>query len=95
VSDATAGSQDALVRPWVGKLHHSRNLSDDWGFIRDSDGYLVMCLRMPRLDQEELNRHRRDGTDPTQPVVDYLLSVLNAPNAVRSTTPNTEDNHGS
>jgi len=62
---------------WTGKLHHSRTYRDDWGYIRDDSGMLV--LKIPLfISDDEAARHRREGTDPTQPMVDYLLSVLNS-----------------
>ena len=81
-----AGSQDALVRPWVGKLRHSRGLCDDWGCIRDESGKIVLHVNSSHVLEKDLYQHRKNETDPTQPVVDYLLSVLNAPNAPASAT---------
>ncbi len=78
--DAKAGSPNVQVRPWVGKLRHSRGLCDDWGCIRDESGKIVLQVNCSRVPEKDLYHHRKKGTDPTQPVVDYLLSVLNAPN---------------
>jgi hypothetical protein len=68
-----------LVRPWVGKLHHSRELCDDWGFIRDESGKLIITVPVT-VPHEEWAEHRRNNTDPTQPTVDAILDALNRPN---------------
>ena len=64
---------------WVGKLRHSRELCDDWGFIRDESGKLIIFVPAKGSD-EELAEHRRNKTDPTQPIVDAILDALNGPN---------------
>lgn len=62
---------------WKGKLRHSREHWDDWGCIRDEWSMLV--IKVPLLiSEEEAAKHCREGTDPTQPMVDYLLAVLNS-----------------
>lgn len=76
-----AVGQQQLVRPWVGKLRHARGLCDDWGCIRDESGKMVLQVNCSWLLEKDLYRHRKKCTDPTQPVVDYLLAVLNGPNA--------------
>lgn len=68
-----------LVRPWVGMLHHSRELCDDWGFIRDESGKLIITVPVT-VPHEEWAEHRRNNTDPTQPIVDAILAALNGPN---------------
>lgn len=72
-----------FVRPWVGKLHHSRELMDDWGSIRDEAGLCILMVRIPpdENDAGKLNQHRRQNTDPTQKRVDAILALLNGPNA--------------
>jgi hypothetical protein len=69
--------------PWKGKLHHSRKPGDDWGRIRDEDGDLIICLVLPTDDENELAKHRRKKTDPTQERVDYIVNILNQRNAGR------------
>ena len=68
-----------LVRPWVGLLHHSRELCDDWGFIRDETGKLIITVPVT-VPHEEWAEHRRNNTDPTQRTVDAILDALNRPN---------------
>lgn len=68
-----------LVRPWVGNLRHSRELCDDWGFIRDESGKLIITVPVT-VPHEEWADHRRNNTDPTQPTVDAILDALNRPN---------------
>lgn len=74
-------SPNALVPPWVGKLRHSRGLCDDWGCIRDESGQMVLKVNCSWVLEKDLYRHRKNGTDPTQPVVDYLLAMLNGTEA--------------
>ena len=62
---------------WVGHLHHSRKLCDDWGYIRDDADNLIIVVKRPDLDEEELHEHRRNKTDPTQERVDAILAALN------------------
>lgn len=92
---AVAGSQHALVRPWVGKLKHAKGLCDDWGCIRDESGKMVLKVTCSWMLEKDLYRHRKKGTDPTQPVVDYLLAVLNAPNSELSNSPTVPKSHDS
>ena len=73
--DSMAGSV-----PWVGKLHHARQLCDDWGCIRDDAGNRIMTIPLPTYDERILDNHRREKTDPTQEIIDYVLSKLNEPN---------------
>ncbi len=75
---ALAAAETAPPKPyWSGKLHHSRTYRDDWGFIRDEWGMLV--IKVPLfISDDEAAKHRREGTDPTQPMVDYLLYALNS-----------------
>jgi len=64
--------------PWVGKLHHDREGFADWGCIRDETGAMIMLVYMPFAPWgPEAAEHRRNGTDPTQPRVDAILSSLN------------------
>jgi hypothetical protein len=67
--------------PWVGRLRHSRNLCDDWGCIRDKADDCIIRVPLPTYDEDVLNEHRRNKTDPTQERVDYILAVLNRRNA--------------
>jgi hypothetical protein len=70
-----------LVRPWVGKLHHARTLCDDWGTIRDESGRLILTVTVPSsVNISGWEQYRREGTDPTQPVVDAILAAINGPN---------------
>ena len=66
--------------PWVGKLHHARDLCDDWGCIRDDDGNRIMTISIQYYGEDILDKHRRDKTDPTQEIIDYVLSKLNEQN---------------
>jgi len=66
--------------PWVGRLRHSRNLCDDWGCIRDEADDCILRLPLPTYNEDVLNEHRRNKTDPTQKRVDYILAVLNGQN---------------
>ncbi len=70
-----------LIRPWVGMLHHSRELCDDWGFIRDEAGKLIITVPVT-VPHEEWAWHRRNNTDPTQQTVDAILDALNRPNGM-------------
>lgn len=70
-----------LVRPWVGNLRHSRELCDDWGFIRDESGKLIITVSVT-VPHEEWSEHRRNNSDPTQQTVDAILESLNRPNIV-------------
>jgi hypothetical protein len=69
-----------FVRPWVGVLHHSRELCDDWGYIRDEAGKLIITVPVT-VPHEEWAEHRRNNTDPTQRTVDAILDALNRPNS--------------
>lgn len=71
-----------LAQPWRGKLHHARTLCDDWGTIRDESGRLILTVMVPpSADIAGWDQYRRNGTDPTQPIVDVILAALNGPNA--------------
>ena len=79
----------AIVRPWVGKLHHARTICDDWGTIRDETGRLILTVMIPHsADIVGWEQYRRAGTDPTQPVVDVILAALNGPNVKAQATAN-------
>ena len=78
-TDAHGVPLHRLVRPWVGNLRHSRELCDDWGFIRDESGKLIITVPVT-VPHEEWAAHRRNNTDPTQPIVDAILNALNKPN---------------
>lgn len=74
-----AAPSGSALWPWVGKLRHSRELLDDWGFIRDESGKLIITVPVTVTHEEWLD-HRRNNTDPTQPIVDAILAALNDPN---------------
>jgi len=85
VCPANAGnlnSSSTCSVPWHGKLHHSRNLCDDWGCIRDEAGDLIIKLILPTYDEDVLQKHRRNKTDPTQERVEYILAALNGHNSL-------------
>ena len=71
---------NAVVRPWIGNLHHARRLCDDWGCIRDDADNLIIRVNLPTHEENMLNEHRRNKTDPTQERVDAILAALNRPN---------------
>lgn len=82
-------SEPAGSVPWVGKLHHAKRLCDDWGCIRDEAGNRIMTIQIQNHDECFLAKHRREKTDPTQEIIDAVLSKLNEPNAIvepRNTT---------
>lgn len=78
--NARPASLPRLVRPWTGSLHHARDLCDDWGYIRDEAGKLIITVPVT-VAHDEWAEHRRNNTDPTQPIVDAILAALNGPNA--------------
>ena len=80
---------NAVVRPWIGQLHHARRLCDDWGCIRDEADQLIIRVNLPTHDEGVLNEHRRNKTDPTQERVDAILTALNGPNSVIDMTSTT------
>jgi len=75
-SDATACSG------WVGRLSHDRSKYADWGWLRDEAGELIIIVKMPFMEDEQLHEHRRNGTDPAQGRVDAILSALYGQNAI-------------
>ena len=46
--------------PWVRDVSHGA----DWGYIRDGEGRMVAVCGIP--EGEDLLKHRRNGTDPTE-----------------------------
>ncbi len=47
----------------------------DWGWIRDADGKMIAVASLPMgVDME---KHRREKTDPTQERVDYIIRAVN------------------
>ena len=66
---------------WVGRLSHDRSKHADWGWLRDESGELIVIVKMPFMEDEELHEHRRNGTDPAQERVDAILSALYVQNA--------------
>ena len=79
-ADARHSSPTPGSAPWVGKLRHSRDLCDDWGYIRDETNAIIMVVKSPTFDEDQLNKHRREKTDPTQERVDAILAALNPQN---------------
>ena len=63
--------------PWAGRLRHARELCDDWGYVRDESGALIIRVNLPTHDETVLNEHRRNKTDQTQERVDAILEALN------------------
>ena len=81
-AEQTVPSESSGSVPWVGKLHHARQLCDDWGCIRDEAGNRIMTIQIQNCDEGFLAKHRRENTDPTQEIVDTVLSKLNEPNSL-------------
>ena len=81
---------------WVGKLTHDRSGYSDWGWLRDEAGDLIIIVKTPPMDDEEINKHRRAGTDPAQARVDAVLAAINGQNdrahATGTNTKNEDDN---
>ena len=71
----------AICSGWVGKLTHDRSKHADWGWLRDESGELIVIVKMPYMEDEELHEHRRNGTDPAQCRVDAILAALYGQNA--------------
>jgi hypothetical protein len=71
----------ATCSGWVGKLTHDRSGWSDWGWLRDEMNDLIIIVKAPPMDEEEVNKHRRAGTDPTQARVDAILAAINGQNA--------------
>lgn len=94
--DNRAVASSSFVLPWTGKLRHSRDLCDDWGCIRDESGRRIFTVTVPpSADPSGWEQYRRNGTDPTQPIVDALLAILNGQNATAQTPPDSgTKNHG-
>mgnify|MGYP003662192072 CR=1 FL=1 len=63
-------------RPWSGKLYHSKTNSDDWGYVRDEDGRLILQVQVHATIDEQIE-HRDNHTDPTQETVDTIIKSLN------------------
>lgn len=78
--NAKEKADDRLARTacsgWVGRLTHDRSKHADWGWLRDEAGELIVIVKMPFMENEELHEHRRNGTDPAQGRVDAILSAL-------------------
>ncbi len=62
---------------WKGKLTHDRSQYADWGWIRDEAGELVIIVKVPFMEEEEIHEHGRNGTDPAQARVDLILAAIN------------------
>jgi hypothetical protein len=65
-----------MSKPWTGKLRHSQEITDDWGCVRDESNRLIFTVAV-KADHDERAEHRRNKTDPTQPIVDAIISILN------------------
>ena len=62
IAEVTPLCERATAGPWVSRP----NQYDDWGWIRDALGDLVVVARIPfGMSGEDLNAHRMNGTDPT------------------------------
>jgi hypothetical protein len=79
-SPAPEGCAASPCSGWVGKLHHDRDEFADWGWLRDEAGELIIIVKVPPMDDEEINKHRRAGTDPAQDRVDAVLAAINGQN---------------
>jgi hypothetical protein len=85
VCECVGGLERRIIRPWVGNLRHARDLCDDWGSIRDETGRLILTVMVPPMAHiAGWEKYRKDGTDPTQPVVDAILSALNGLDQARA-----------
>lgn len=81
---------DAINEGTPGELFYRPNRFDDWGYIRTADGEIFAVVRRP-LDEEEADRHRRDKTDPFEPLARALMSALHPePSAADTLSPATE-----
>lgn len=74
--EAGARRSAAACSGWVGRLSHDRSKHADWGWLRDESGELIVIVKMPFMEEEEIHEHRRNGTDPAQGRVDAILSAL-------------------
>lgn len=70
----------AACSGWVGRLFHDRSKYADWGWLRDEAGELIVIVKIPPLTDDEINKHRRAGTDPAQARVDAILAAINGQN---------------
>lgn len=59
-------------------LAYRPNQDDDWGFIRDAAGSLVMVVRGPSIGDVEMDRHRAEGTDPFEARGREIVRAVNA-----------------
>jgi len=59
--------------PWVYRpLEH-----DDWGWIRDSAGFLAACAWAGEEFTKTHDEHRRDGTDPYGKYAAFIVDAVN------------------
>jgi hypothetical protein len=76
-----APTQDEAVKkdaaPWCGYLHHATGEGNDWGMIRDALGHLIAKASLQTSDENVLNAHRRNRTDPTHATVRFIVSAVN------------------
>ena len=69
IADVTPLCEKATARPWA---YRPREF-DDWGFVRSADGGLV--ARANWAWDEDLNKHRMEGTDPGEPNGTFIASA--------------------
>jgi hypothetical protein len=74
--EASARRSAAACSGWVGRLSHDRSRYADWGWLRDEAGELIAIVKVPFMEDEELNEHRRNGTDPAQGRINVILDAL-------------------
>ena len=79
-TDIDSPSDAASCSGWAGKLTHDRSKHADWGWLRDESGELIVIVKMPFMEEEELHEHSRNGTDPAQARVDAVLAAINRQN---------------
>ena len=70
-------SKPSSPKPWKGNLYHAKKQGDDWGCIRDQDENCILRVQIQNYDKDVLNKHRKNKTDPTQPIIDHVLNKLN------------------
>ena len=69
-----------MITLWEGQLHHAKanaRTCNDWGYIRDEDDNLIMCVKYPERDYIALENQRQVGTDPAQARVDFIVAAVN------------------
>lgn len=66
-----------------GPFAYRPNEFDDWGEVRGPNGYIVALGRSINRN-EDLDAHRRAGTDPYEEVGQFITAALNAKVALES-----------